>query len=425
MNELKNKFGNRIKKISEIADVICGPFGSAIKKIDYKEEGIPLIRISNITKDGYLDYADIVYISEELSNNLVRTQVLEGDIVISQRGSLGQCAIVDGKYEKLNISANIIAIKNIKYVSAVFLRDYMLSVVGQTLLERSVSGQVQQKITTQDIGDVLVPLDCDEKKLIKIMEEAYDNYSIKLEKTNKLLEGLSEDIFSKLNIEKINFKEKVCCSVRLYNVIEDSTFSANYYHPERMAAIHALKTCRYPILKLIEIVDFCRDEISMEKCNLRYLGLAGVESHTGELNNSIEETRGKAFIYQKDDVLYGRLRPYLNKVLFAEEGGVCSTEFHVLRVKDNSKIIPEYLACIMRSELVLAQTRHMMTGNTHPRISNDDVKNLYIPTPSISIQCEIVKELRERRIQARNLKYEAEKEWHEAKLLFEKKLLGE
>ena len=40
-----------------------------------------------------MDYSDIIYISEELGNSLSRTQVSAGDIVISQRGSLGQCAI--------------------------------------------------------------------------------------------------------------------------------------------------------------------------------------------------------------------------------------------------------------------------------------------------------------------------------------------
>ena len=45
-----------------------------------------------------------------------------------------------------------------------------------------------------------------------------------------------------------------------------------------------------------------------------------------------------------------------------------------MRIIDENEIIPEYLVAIMRSSLILAQTKHMMTGNTHPRISNDDVQ---------------------------------------------------
>ena len=114
IKKLHTIFGKKLMHLGELADVICGPFGSAITNKDYQESGIPLIRITNISGDGYMDYSDIIYISEELGNSLSRTQVSAGDIVISQRGSLGQCAIVDDTFPKLNISANIIAIKNPK-----------------------------------------------------------------------------------------------------------------------------------------------------------------------------------------------------------------------------------------------------------------------------------------------------------------------
>ena len=78
-----------------------------------------------------------------------------------------------------------------------------------------------------------------------------------------------------------------------------------------------------------------------------------------------------------------------------------------MRVIDPSAILPEYVAAILRSDLTLSQTRHMMTGNTHPRISNDDVRNLYIPVPDITVQKIIVEELRTRRLEARRLKNEA------------------
>ncbi|MBQ8699088.1 MAG: restriction endonuclease subunit S, partial [Schwartzia sp.] len=77
------------------------------------------------------------------------------------------------------------------------------------------------------------------------------------------------------------------------------------------------------------------------------------------------------------------------------------------------------------SNLILAQTKHMMTGNTHPRIANKDVKNLCIPVPSLSIQQEITNEIGTRRREARALRQNAEKEWAAAKRQFEKDLLGE
>ena len=423
-HELRQKFGCKLKTLGEISDVICGPFGSAIKNTDYQETGIPLVRITNITKDGYMNYDDLIYISEELGNSLARTQVSAGDIVISQRGSLGQCAIVDDKYPHMNISANIIAIKNIRESSAQFIHDYLLSSIGQKLLERNVSGQVQPKITTQDIADILVPIGCDELYMTSIVNRAYIKYCEKTHQSNMLINEMSVFILSKLNIEKPQYEPRLCCGVTLTNIITDNTFNVHYYHPERMSAIHSLQDNKeIPIYKLAHIVGFYRDVVSSEG-NDEYLGLAGVESHTGELSGVQEEAAGQAFLYEKNDILYGRLRPYLNKVLLAEKSGICSTEFHVMRVLDNTLVLPEYIASIMRSDLILSQTKHMMTGNTHPRISNDDVKNLYIPVPSLAVQESIVTELKKRRNEARKLKQEAEQEWQEAKKQFEKELLG-
>ena len=182
VEKLRTVFGDRLKTIGEIADVICGPFGSAIKNNDYQESGIPLIRITNISKDGYMDYSDLVYISEALGNSLSRTQVSKGDIVISQRGSLGQCAIVDDAFPKQNISANIIAIKNIKEVSASFIHDYLLSSIGQRLLEQTTSGQVQQKITTEDIAQIVIPIGCKEEHLSALLRQAYYSFDQQKEK---------------------------------------------------------------------------------------------------------------------------------------------------------------------------------------------------------------------------------------------------
>ena len=79
--KLYQTFGEDLKRISDIADVICGPFGSAIKNTDYQDSGIPLVRITNINKDGYMNYDDLIYISEKLGDSLSKTQVSNGDIV--------------------------------------------------------------------------------------------------------------------------------------------------------------------------------------------------------------------------------------------------------------------------------------------------------------------------------------------------------
>ena len=262
--------------------------------------------------------------------------------------------------------------------------------------------------------------------LVAELEKKLAMLNSKLRQANKLLAEMSSFILSVLRIAPIKFDSQLCFKVKMADVISDKTLGAGYYHPERMAAISNMKGSYSPCMKkLIDIVDFHRDIVSCSESHEKYLGLAGVESHTGELSGVIEEAAGQAFKYESQDILYGRLRPYLNKVLLAETSGICSTEFHVMRIKEGVNLLPGYLSAILRSDLILSQTKHMMTGNTHPRISNDDVKNLYIPIPELSVQHQIEEELSRRRSEARKLKQQAETDWAEAKIQFEKELLGE
>src|SRR3989344_2694987 len=61
-----------------------------------------------------------------------------------------------------------------------------------------------------------------------------------------------------------------------------------------------------------------------------YIGLENIESNTSQLVG-VRPTMGKFIkstktVFRKNDVLYGKLRPYLNKVWLADAGGICSTD---------------------------------------------------------------------------------------------------
>ena len=63
---------------------------------------------------------------------------------------------------------------------------------------------------------------------------------------------------------------------------------------------------------------------------LMYIGLEHVEQQTGRLvenYQSVYDFNGDTISFQKDDVLFGKLRPYLAKCLLADCNGKCSSEF--------------------------------------------------------------------------------------------------
>lgn len=87
-----------VSKLKYIKDkkeysIVDGPFGSAISTEDYVDEGIPLVRITNLSGD-YVSFSNMVYINESLADSLRRSSFTVGDIIFAKTGAtVGKCAI--------------------------------------------------------------------------------------------------------------------------------------------------------------------------------------------------------------------------------------------------------------------------------------------------------------------------------------------
>jgi restriction endonuclease S subunit len=157
----------------------------------------------------------------------------------------------------------------------------------------------------------------------------------------------------------------------------EKRWDPNTYHFERRSIIDALKKSSHKLEPLKFVSSFKKNIVKEIPENLPYLGLENIESNTGSyIATSDKESISSAIEFKKGQVLFPKLRPYLNKVYFAEFDGVCSTEFHVL---NSNKVSNEYLANFLRTNLVVNQTKYLMSGNTLPRLQTDDIESLLIP----------------------------------------------
>lgn len=161
----------------------------------------------------------------------------------------------------------------------------------------------------------------------------------------------------------------------------------NPYNNERKDAIKRIKnTGKY--LPLSSVVSFKKSITTDIKSGDIYVGLENIISDIGEYVETTEkQSISSATTFEKGDILFPKLRPYLNKVFYATFDGLCSTEFHVLK---SNGVNSQYLSIFLRSSLVVNQTKHLMTGNTLPRLQTEDVRSLLIPIPSTEIQRKIV-----------------------------------
>jgi len=156
---------------------------------------------------------------------------------------------------------------------------------------------------------------------------------------------------------------------------------------------------KYPLLQIREVAHVRGELIDPKKKtikDLKYIGLENIQSLTGELiqGDDHKEILSISKRFYKNDILYSRLRPYLNKVYLTAkpiEEGICSNEFIVLVC--NEKILPLFLRTILTSSILLNKISSMQAGAALPRIGATDLLNIYIPVPPIEIQKELIKNI--------------------------------
>ena len=126
---------------------------------------------------------------------------------------------------------------------------------------------------------------------------------------------------------------------------------------------------------------------------LQFVGVENVVSGTGALNfethSRVGAQKSSAFRFDERHVLYGKLRPYLNKVATPDFAGRCSTE--LVPLLPRSGVNREFLAELLRQEKIVAFVKKSVTGSRMPRTDMISLLRLRVPLPSLDAQQQFAK----------------------------------
>ena len=111
-----------------------------------------------------------------------------------------------------------------------------------------------------------------------------------------------------------------------------------------------------------------------------------------KLSKNKREIKGTRHKFYKGNILYSKLRTYLNKVLIASEDGYCTTE--IMPFDTYGILSNEYICHVLRSSYFLDYTLQCGYGVKMPRLSTTDACNGVIPLPPLHEQYRIVKEIK-------------------------------
>ena len=149
---------------------------------------------------------------------------------------------------------------------------------------------------------------------------------------------------------------------------------------------------------------------SLKKENYKCIELEHINQNTGTINGycNSQDQKSNKNIFKKNEVLFGKLRPYLKKYWYATFDGVCSSEIWVGKSKNQNIVTNKFIYDLFQSHYFL-QLCNLSTGSKMPRADWSFIKEQSIAIPNILEQKKISEtlELLDKKIELQSKKIEA------------------
>ena len=358
----------QIKKLGEVCKL---KNGYAFKSDNYLDNGIPVIRISDI-KDGLIVPRNTVYVSEDsVYDNYI---INENEIIVAMSGATtGKFGIYKSKekaYQNQRVGKFDIIDK--KQLDNNFLLHQLHSLKRQ--IEKDAYGGAQPNISSKKIEEmeiVLPPLETQHAIVSKI-EELF----------SELDKGIAELKTAQQQLK--TYRQSV-----LKSAFEGKLTNENVKHGE-LPDGWQWKTFN-------EIIEISKEKHKPVINEFKfYIGLEHIEKNIGKLTShcGIEEIKTIKNKFKSGEILYGKLRPNLNKVYLTREEGVCSTDILVLKTRKNCNA--KFLTQLMLGSDFVNTMSENTNGVNLPRVSTKFILEYKINLPPIEEQHQIVQEIESR-----------------------------
>jgi type I restriction enzyme S subunit len=360
--------------LGELAIIQTGPFGSQLHADDYVQEGVPSIMPQNIGVNS-VDTTDIARIASEDAKRLEKYLVAKGDIVFSRRGDVRRRALIRDRENGWLCGTGCLRVRfkdAEKLVHPEFASYYLGLPKILDWIEGNAVGTTMANLNSSILKDLpfLLPSFEEQKAIAEILSSLDEKIELN-RKQNRILEAIAQTLFKRWFVEfefPFDFASASLSTGAQGKPDENGNpykSSGGAMQPSELGEIPA----GWGVGQFGDVAANIKAPVKpgLVDAELVYVGL----EHIGRKNLGLEEWGRASDVesnkseFAKNDVLFGKLRPYFHKVAIAPLSGICSTDILVLRAKQ--PVYSGFVTLLAFSESFVNYSNNASTGTRMPR----------------------------------------------------------
>lgn len=317
-------------KLGEIARFVNG---AAFKPTDWTETGYPIIRIQNLTNQSTIFNRTHREVKEEL-------YVKEGDILVSWSATLD--VFRWNRSETAVLNQHIFKVCDVR---SDVDRDYLYFGLAYALeqAERHLHGATMRHINRQEFLSLKLPLPPIEEQ--RRIAEMLNQVSESVHRNDQQIELQ----YGLLNIDLGQYTGK---EISIADIATPRSGQIDPTLPEFQDIRHVAPNCITSGIPEIMFANTCAED---------------------------EVTSGK-YQFQRGDVLYSKIRPYLNKVAIPDFNGVCSADMYALEPKEPYS--SQFVRAVLMSRQFLDYVEKESGRASIPKINRNSLLKFTFPAPT-------------------------------------------
>ena len=345
-------------KLSEIAEIQTGPFGSQLHNNDYVDNGTPIVTVEHLGNRKF-STQNLPCVSDADKARLSKYILHEGDIVFSRVGSVDRCSYVSSDEDGWMFSGRCLRVRCNNMCNPLFLYYYFCKETIKQYIRSIAVGATMPSINTKLLSDLPITLPSIDvqDKAVQILSRLDDKIELNRQ-INDNLEQQAQALYKSWFVDFEPFK------------------GGEFIESE----IGEIPT-GWSIVKFGDIVEIPKKTINPQKFPdtiFNHYSLPACDNGLIAEVQAGKDIMSNKIILQSNTTLFSKLNPRIKRIWFTCEvlpNSICSTEFIPYRAKIDTEY--SYIFSIVNSDAFYSSVMGCVNGATgsHQRFHAEDTED--------------------------------------------------